>query len=305
MKTTWYTTRHSRDQICADTGRWLGSSTNPKITVVDTPGFSPKDDIGTLVTYLQAKVLSVNVFGIVWRQSDNRFTYEIEEMLMAYHRTFGPLFWDHVVIIVSQWNMNEASENTRTSSNPPLTKGYLTDQINKYLSRKFHLPHKRVTIFFIDTFYDQTNVVEESNFKRNAMLLLVDISVSSSYESRLANTSNTQLKMLNDQFHKAMNESQELDNVLNKHKNIKKEQLYQLIMQEIELREKLEETVKAIKKGLKSGLQLPKIANKLSVVEYIVIGVVIGAFVIIMACFLMQQYPNVMEKLKIKKKNIM
>ena len=294
VKTTWYTTRHSRDKICADTGRWLGSSSNPKITVVDTPGFSPKDDIGTLVTYLKAKVLSVNVFGIVWRQSDNRFTFEIEEMLMAYHRTFGPLFWDHVVIIVSQWNMNEASENKRTSSNPPLTKGYLTDQINKYLSRKFSLQHKKVPIFFIDTFYDPTNVVEDSNFKRNAMLLLVDISVSSSYDSRLANTSNTQLKMLNDQFDKAMNESKEFDNVINKHKNIKKEQLYQLIMQEIELREKLEETVKAIKKGLKSGLQLPKIANKLSIVEYIGIGVGVGAFVIIMTCFFMQQYPTVL-----------
>ena len=69
-------------KTCHDQGRFLGNTSKPTITVVDTPGFGndlieEEATIESLVNVLKDEIKYVHAFVICFKQSDNRMTHSL------------------------------------------------------------------------------------------------------------------------------------------------------------------------------------------------------------------------------------
>ncbi len=71
---------------CADQGHFLGNASNPRFTVIDTPGFGnnlveEEKTIENLVNILKDEIKFVHAFVICFKQSDNRMTHSLRSMI--------------------------------------------------------------------------------------------------------------------------------------------------------------------------------------------------------------------------------
>jgi predicted GTPase len=69
-------------KTCPDKGRYLGNASNPKLTVIDTPGFGnevleEESTIDGLVNVLKDEIKFVHAFVICFKQTDNRMTHSL------------------------------------------------------------------------------------------------------------------------------------------------------------------------------------------------------------------------------------
>ena len=79
---------------CYDTRHWLGNDSNPKVTIIDTPGFGEEDDaehntINGIVDVLKTDIKYINVFVLAFQKSEAfRETKALANMLMVFENMF-------------------------------------------------------------------------------------------------------------------------------------------------------------------------------------------------------------------------
>ena len=141
---------------CIDTGFFLGNSSLPKISIIDTPGFGNhklEDDRHTnsIRDFLMNEVKEVHVFAFVFSRYNNRMNAAITSMMKMFVNIFGPNFWDNLILIATEWHYDADSIRRRDE----LTESYWSSQFNLYFKRELNMSSEHlVPAFFIDTFYE-------------------------------------------------------------------------------------------------------------------------------------------------------
>ena len=80
-----------------------------QVTVVDTPGFGmniteEEATIDKVVDFLRNDIMFVHAFVIALKQTDNRPTYGLRNMLRLFARMFGKSFWNNVILEGTFWS---------------------------------------------------------------------------------------------------------------------------------------------------------------------------------------------------------
>ena len=164
-------------KACVDKGFWVGDSvTKQMVTVIDTPGLGSqliKEErmVEDLMDVLKEQIGYVHVFIIVFEQYKFRMNDSIISMLTLMQKTFGEKFWEHAILVASHWNHGWNGIMERAESVPPLTQQLWSDEINKFLKKKFHIS-KNLPSLFIATFYYKKSKYETLVFQKNLKMLL-------------------------------------------------------------------------------------------------------------------------------------
>ena len=129
---------------CADRGHWLGDTSGPRFTVIDTPGFGEKlleeqRTIENLVTTLRDEIKYVHVFILAFKESDQRMTHSLRSMISLFEKMFGDQFWDNAILEGTFWNHGQDAERRRMASEPRLTRQFWTSEFNRKLRAEFKL----------------------------------------------------------------------------------------------------------------------------------------------------------------------
>ena len=155
---------------CAEEAHWLGKATNPKVTVIDTPGFGDKLEeeektINGLTTFLKDEIKYANTFVIAMKGDDNRLTLSMRTMLDIFVKMFGDEFWNNAVFVVTFWKFDEGHVKIRANDIPAKTEDSKTETLNEMLKSRLDVT-KNLPTFFIDSHYDQENSEEVGKFKQ-------------------------------------------------------------------------------------------------------------------------------------------
>ena len=147
-------------KTCSDTGHYLGKPSNPKVTIIDTPGFGDKNlaaeeaTIDDLVSFLRDHVKFIHAFVIVINGDVTlRLNRQMRTMLNLFTKMFGDEFWNNAILEFSHWDFDERKAENRRRVHPPKTEASLTKEINNILRSKLKL-RKDLPAIFIDSYYD-------------------------------------------------------------------------------------------------------------------------------------------------------
>ena len=160
---------------CADKAHWMGNSSAPRFTVVDTPGFGnsleeEESSIEQLVDFLKDDLQYVNVFVLTFKESDKRLTRGLQSMMKLLGRMFGRQMWSSGILSATHWGYDPRHVDIRNTS------GYgeeeWTGHLNRLLSGVHEDPQPLPSVF-IDSFYDvgQTEFADHK-FRENTEKLL-------------------------------------------------------------------------------------------------------------------------------------
>ena len=163
-------------RTCADQGYWMGNTTGPRFTVIDTPGFGDRlleeeKTIENLVTTLRDQIKYVHVFIIAFKQTDNRMTHSLRTMISLFEKMFGRKFWDNAILEATHWNHGEDAERIRMESDPPITQEFWTSEFNRILRKEYELTRDLESVF-IDTFHHKHDPHETGVFNHETQTLL-------------------------------------------------------------------------------------------------------------------------------------
>ena len=167
-------------KTCSDTGHYLGKPSNPKVTIIDTPGFGDKNleaeeaTIDDLVSVLRDDIKFIHAFVIVINGATSlRLNRQMRTMLHLFTKMFGDDFWNNAILEFSHWDFNNRTAETRLRMDPPQTEESFTEEINKILRTKLKL-RKDLPAIFIDSYYDNStgNGYEFGNYTKYTNQLL-------------------------------------------------------------------------------------------------------------------------------------
>jgi len=101
-------------EVCAQEGYFLNDKANPKIRVVDTPGFGV-ETVPRVVEALRDNISFVDAFALVLNfttevQSE---TESLQRIVDHYQTIFGPSFIKNVILVASRWGYSEYDEIER------------------------------------------------------------------------------------------------------------------------------------------------------------------------------------------------
>jgi len=161
---------------CHDSGHYLGDETNPKVTVIDTPGFGDEMEaevqtINGLVDVLKNQIKEVDVFVICFRESNVRMTKAMKNMLNLFQQMFGKKFWDNAIFEATRWNHNTRNVKKRIANTRPVTEENWTKQFNTILENELGVTRKLESVF-IDSHYNSDFPEETTAFDKNTEELL-------------------------------------------------------------------------------------------------------------------------------------
>jgi len=161
---------------CHDSGHYLGDESNPKVTVIDTPGFGDEMEaevqtINGLVDVLKNQIKEVDVFVICFRESNVRMTKAMKNMLNLFQQMFGKKFWDNAIFEATRWNHNTRNVKKRIANNRPVTEENWTKQFNTILENELGVTRKLGSVF-IDSHYNSDFPEETTAFDKNTEELL-------------------------------------------------------------------------------------------------------------------------------------
>ena len=147
-------------KTCSDTGHYLGNPSNPKVTIIDTPGFGDSNleteeaTIDDLVTFLRDHVKFIHAFVIVLNGGVTpRLNRQMRTMLNLFTKMFGDDFWNNAIVEFSHWDFNERKANSRLRDHPPKNEANLKKEVNEFFRTKLKL-QKDLPAIFIDSHYD-------------------------------------------------------------------------------------------------------------------------------------------------------
>ena len=203
---------------CSDIGYLLGNESREQIIVVDTPGLGmPKKEdeksINQIVAYLKNNIKSIHVFVLCFKSQHNRFSSEVEAMIRVFTGMFGVHFWNNVIIVGTQWSYHPEEIWMRNESN--MTENWWSIVFNSYFKETFDV-HASITvpIAFIDTFYDDCSVLEQTNFTSNVDVLYKFASNVPVFVLKDINTALMEMNSLNDIIDELRNVTIVLNNTI-------------------------------------------------------------------------------------------
>jgi len=158
---------------CADKAHWLGNNSAPRFTVVDTPGFGEdfREEslhVRNMVNRFKNDFQYVHVFIILFKQTDNRMTSALWNMLNMFQSMFGPHFWRNAILEATHWSYS--SRLTRIREAGGLTEDSWAEQFNQRLRKDFKFDFDLPAVF-IDTFHNRKNQAEVEKFQQNVKIL--------------------------------------------------------------------------------------------------------------------------------------
>ena len=165
VKDVWTPTTKA---TCPLQRHWLGDSTKPKVTIIDTPGFGdvPKEDEKTikgLVEWLKNKIKFVDIFMIAIPKSENRLTNSMREMLGLFQQMFGNEFWVNTILVATMWPYDQRSIDRRENK----TEEWWVDSLYQTVFKKELQVNQKLGAVFIDTFYNPDDTHERKKFEEN------------------------------------------------------------------------------------------------------------------------------------------
>ena len=147
-------------KTCSDTGHYLGNHSNPRVTIIDTPGFGDSNldteeaTIDDLVTFLRDHVKFIHAFVIVINGGVTlRLNRQMRTMLNLFTKMFGDDFWNNAILEFSHWDFNERKADNRQRDAPPKTEANFKKEFNQFLRDKLKVK-KDLPAIFIDSHYD-------------------------------------------------------------------------------------------------------------------------------------------------------
>jgi len=166
---------------CHDSGHYLGDDSKPEVTVIDTPGFGDKMEaevrtINGLVDVLKNRIKEVDVFVICFRETNDRMTKAMQNMLNLFQQMFGKKFWDNAIFEATRWNHHTTNVAKRMALKKngkewPKTEENWTKQFNTILENELGVTRKLGSVF-IDSHYNDEYPEEKTAFEKNTEELL-------------------------------------------------------------------------------------------------------------------------------------
>ena len=203
-------------KTCASTGYWLGNQSNPKVTVIDTPGFGDvieqeEATINGLVDFLRDEIKYVHAFIIAFKGTgkSTRLTNSLRSMLNLFRKMFGDDFWKNAVMAVTWWDFDPYDEKQRLKEPVPKTETSFANELNGILRNNFSLTND-VPAVFIDSQYSKDNMVESSNFTYYTNKLLEFAKNNEPFECKDINVAKLEIRELYDNLTKEKDKHQEL-----------------------------------------------------------------------------------------------
>ena len=156
-------------KTCEDQGPWLGNYSNPRFTVIDTPGFGndlveEERTIESMVNILKDEIKYIHAFVIAFKQQDNRMTASLRSMIGLFQKMFGDHFWENAILEATHWNYHEHSIQMRQSSEPPISESWWKTQFNRLFAKEYGV-HRTLPAIFIDTYYNKNSPTEVEKFE--------------------------------------------------------------------------------------------------------------------------------------------
>jgi len=158
---------------CADQGQWLGNNSYSKFTIVDTPGFGEdirKESVHVqnMVNRFKNDLQYLHVFIILFKQTDNRMTAALWNMLNMFQTMFGPQFWQNAILEATHWSYSPRLSRIREEGGTD--EEMWAKQFNLRLRKDFGFDFDLPAVF-IDTFHNRKNEVEVQKFQENVDIL--------------------------------------------------------------------------------------------------------------------------------------
>jgi len=157
---------------CHDSGYYLGDKSKPNVTIIDTPGFGDEMEaevqtINGLVDVLKNQVKEIDVFIICFRETNDRMTKAMQNMLNLFQQMFGKQFWNNAIFEATRWNHNSRNVAKRNALKPqPKTEENWTKQFNTILEKELGVTRKLGSVF-IDSHYNSEYPEEKIAFEKN------------------------------------------------------------------------------------------------------------------------------------------
>jgi len=160
---------------CVDSGPWLGNLTGspgPMFTIVDTPGFGADDileenrHVEDMVKVFRDDLKFINVFVILFKETDMRLDKAMQSMLATFQYMFGNDFWRNAVLEATQWSHDPGYRKRH----PHLNEKRWARDFNKELRELFHFDFDLPAVF-IDTFHRKSSEHEAEMFLKNTLKL--------------------------------------------------------------------------------------------------------------------------------------
>merc|ERR1712141_463699 len=141
-------------------------------TIIDTPGFGDEMEaevqtINGLVDVLKNQVKEIDVFIICFRETNDRMTKAMQNMLNLFQQMFGKQFWNNAIFEATRWNHNSRNVAKRNALKPqPKTEENWTKQFNTILENELGVTRKLESVF-IDSHYNHDYPEEKDAFEKN------------------------------------------------------------------------------------------------------------------------------------------
>jgi len=157
---------------CIDSGPWLGNLTGPMFTIVDTPGFGANNiheenkHVEDMVKVFKDDLMFINVFVIMFKETDMRLGKAMLNMLKKLQDMFGINFWRNTILEATHWSHDPEYR---------LRHGHLKEKkwardFNTELRELFHFDFDLPAVF-IDTFHRKKSEHEVEMFLNNTLKL--------------------------------------------------------------------------------------------------------------------------------------
>jgi len=110
----------------------------------------------------------IHVFIILFKQTDNRMTSALWNMLNMFQSMFGPHFWRNAILEATHWSYSPRLSRIREAGG--LTETIWAKQFNQRLRKDFKFDFDLPAVF-IDTFHNRKSPTEVEKFEQNVQIL--------------------------------------------------------------------------------------------------------------------------------------
>eukprot|EP00092_Neocalanus_flemingeri_P001126 GFUD01001200.1.p1 GENE.GFUD01001200.1~~GFUD01001200.1.p1 ORF type:complete len:793 (+),score=149.52 GFUD01001200.1:191-2569(+) len=152
---------HSLESHTNDTawiaGRWLGIETNPCVTILDTPGIGDTqgrdcEHVKQIAQFVR-KIGDIHGFILLLKGSSNRFSEHLQEQLILLEETFGPSFWNNMIMEITWWKHRPSDIEDRLEDQK-MDEKRKASEWNHQLAKEFSLA-KEIQLVFVDPMFKE------------------------------------------------------------------------------------------------------------------------------------------------------
>jgi predicted GTPase len=140
------------------TFRWFGETTEEEFIIIDTPGLDDelgRDDvfINQIIDCMR-ELEYVNSIVLVVNGENLRFSTSLQNMIKHFEKAFSPRFYDHSLICLTKWYMDEDSIEEREEDGKS-EEAVAQDLIKKICESPNLMCKGSLPVLFVDSFYEK------------------------------------------------------------------------------------------------------------------------------------------------------